>query len=99
MYSLNISNNVFSSAFFFQLPPTIIRILLNHYKWDKEKLLEKYFDGNTEEFFKGAHVINPFNKSTNPSRLKVCASDTSFINHLNLLTLSPTAVQKSSRGM
>ncbi|XP_028893793.1 E3 ubiquitin-protein ligase ariadne-1 [Zeugodacus cucurbitae] len=54
-----------------KLPPTIIRILLNHYKWDKEKLLEKYFDGNTEEFFKGAHVINPFNKSTNPSRHKL----------------------------
>ena len=25
-----------------QLPPTITRILLNHFKWDKEKLYERY---------------------------------------------------------
>lgn len=58
-------------CFRFQLSPTITRILLNHFKWDKEKLLEKYFDGNTEEFFKCAHVINPFNKPPNSNRQKV----------------------------
>ncbi|KAI9586105.1 E3 ubiquitin-protein ligase ariadne-1-like [Glossina fuscipes] len=45
-----------------KLSSTITRILLNHFKWDKETLLEKYFDSNMEEFFKRAHVINPFNK-------------------------------------
>lgn len=48
-----------------------MRILLNQFKWDKEKLLEKYFDGNTEEFFKDAHVINPFNKAPEAIRQKV----------------------------
>ncbi|KAI9583516.1 hypothetical protein GQX74_005264 [Glossina fuscipes] len=38
----------------------------------KEKLLEKYFNGNTEEFFKCAHVINPLNKSSNTNRPKNC---------------------------
>jgi len=54
-----------------QLPTPITRILLNHFKWDKEKLLEKYFDDNTEEFFKCAHVINPFNNATEAVRQKV----------------------------
>ncbi|XP_055854750.1 E3 ubiquitin-protein ligase ariadne-1 isoform X1 [Episyrphus balteatus] len=45
------------------LPRTITRILLNHYKWDKERLMERYFDGNQEDFFREAHVINPFIKS------------------------------------
>lgn len=44
------------------LPRTVTRILLNHFKWDKEKLMERYFDGNEEKFFRDAHVINPFNK-------------------------------------
>lgn len=28
-----------------QLPPTVTRILLNHFKWDKEKLYERYVLG------------------------------------------------------
>lgn len=54
-----------------QLPTPITRILLNHFKWDKEKLLEKYFDDNPEEFFKCAHVINPFNTATEAVRQRV----------------------------
>ncbi|XP_030371581.1 potential E3 ubiquitin-protein ligase ariadne-1-like [Scaptodrosophila lebanonensis] len=45
-----------------KLPTSITRILLNHFKWDKERLTEKYFDGSQEEIFKGAHLINPFSK-------------------------------------
>ena len=26
-----------------QIPTTTVRILLNHFKWDKEKFMEKYF--------------------------------------------------------
>ena len=26
-----------------QIPTTTIRILLNHFKWDKEKLMERYY--------------------------------------------------------
>lgn len=42
-----------------QLPPTITRILLNHFKWDKEKLYERYYDGDTRELFNEAHIIDP----------------------------------------
>lgn len=43
------------------LDDTTSRVLLAHYKWDKERLLEKYYecDGNREKFFKDAHVVNP----------------------------------------
>lgn len=58
------------------LPPTTTRILLNHFKWDKEKLMEKYFDGNQEKFFREAHVINPFNKPNLISIPKVLRSRT-----------------------
>ncbi|XP_072399910.1 E3 ubiquitin-protein ligase ariadne-1-like isoform X1 [Diabrotica undecimpunctata] len=45
-----------------QVPATVTRILLNYFNWDKEKLMEKFFDGNQDELFKEAHVINPFKK-------------------------------------
>ncbi|XP_046912406.1 E3 ubiquitin-protein ligase arih1l isoform X2 [Dermatophagoides farinae] len=42
-----------------QLPQTITRILLNHFKWDKEKLYEKYYDGDQTQLFHDAHIVNP----------------------------------------
>ncbi|KAF6039830.1 ARIH1 [Bugula neritina] len=42
-----------------ELPATITRILLNHFKWDKEKLIEKYYDGDQEKLFAEAHIISP----------------------------------------
>lgn len=36
-----------------------MRILLNFFGWDKEKLLEGYYDGDQDKLFKDAHVINP----------------------------------------
>lgn len=45
-----------------QIPSTITRILLNYFNWDKEKLMERFFDGNQDELFQEAHVINPFKK-------------------------------------
>ncbi|CAG7833712.1 unnamed protein product [Allacma fusca] len=42
-----------------QLPPTTMRILLNHFGWDKEKLLEAYYERDQEQLFKEARVINP----------------------------------------
>uniref|UniRef100_A0AAA9T3M1 E3 ubiquitin-protein ligase ARIH1 n=1 Tax=Bos taurus TaxID=9913 RepID=A0AAA9T3M1_BOVIN len=44
-------------------PATITRILLSHFNWDKEKLMERYFDGNLEKLFAECHVINPSKKS------------------------------------
>ncbi|XP_055572805.1 E3 ubiquitin-protein ligase ARIH1 isoform X2 [Falco biarmicus] len=46
-----------------QNPATITRILLSHFNWDKEKLMERYFDGNLEKLFAECHVINPSKKS------------------------------------
>ncbi|KAG8541921.1 hypothetical protein GDO81_027948, partial [Engystomops pustulosus] len=46
-----------------QNPATITRILLSHFNWDKEKLMERYFDGNLEKLFSECHVINPSKKS------------------------------------
>lgn len=45
-----------------QIPSTITRILLNYFHWDKEKLMERFFDGNQDELFEDARVINPFKK-------------------------------------
>ncbi|XP_070957127.1 uncharacterized protein [Macaca nemestrina] len=44
-------------------PATITRILLSHFNWDQEKLMERYFDGNLEKLFAECHVINPSKKS------------------------------------
>lgn len=49
---------------FFQIPATITRILLNHFKWDKEKLMEKYYDSqDQDQLFSEARVVSPFRKS------------------------------------
>lgn len=42
------------------LSPQVTRIILNHYKWDKETLFERYFETSPQEFFQRAHVVNPF---------------------------------------
>lgn len=42
-----------------QIPSTVTRILLNHFKWDKEKLMERYYDGDQDRLFIEAHVISP----------------------------------------
>jgi len=36
-----------------------MRILLNHFGWDKEKLLEVYYDSDQDKLFKEARVVNP----------------------------------------
>ena len=46
------------------LPTTTTRILLNHFKWDKEKMMERFYDGDQEKFFEEAGVINPFTAPT-----------------------------------
>ncbi|XP_034833519.1 E3 ubiquitin-protein ligase ariadne-1 isoform X1 [Maniola jurtina] len=45
-----------------EIPATTTRILLNHFKWDKEKLMERFYDGDQDQLFAEARVINPFRK-------------------------------------
>lgn len=47
-----------------QIPATTTRILLNYFNWDKEKLMERFYDGNQDELFQEAHVINPYKRFT-----------------------------------
>lgn len=70
---LNNSITITMNAIFtrFQIPATTTRILLNHFKWDKEKLMERFYDGDQEKMFKDAHVINPFRKPSAVSKPKV----------------------------
>jgi len=57
-----------------QIPTTTVRILLNHFKWDKEKLMERYYSDDPEAIFAEARVVSPnrkiisksFSKSANP---------------------------------
>jgi hypothetical protein len=44
-----------------QIPTTTVRILLNHFKWDKEKLMERYFSDSQEQMLprrRWSHLIN-----------------------------------------
>ncbi|XP_058795293.1 E3 ubiquitin-protein ligase ARIH1-like [Phymastichus coffea] len=50
-------------------PATITRILLNHCKWDKQKLLEKYFE-DSAKLFAEARVVDRSELTAN------CAGDT-----------------------
>ncbi|KAL5003908.1 hypothetical protein ScPMuIL_017364 [Solemya velum] len=64
-----------------QIPSTITRILLNHFKWDKEKLMERYYDGDQDKLFSEAHVVSPYRrdgarvKKTTRSSAAACSTD------------------------
>jgi len=45
-----------------EIPATTTRILLNHFKWDKEKLMEMYYDGDQDKLFNEAHIVSPYKK-------------------------------------
>ncbi len=51
------------------MPSTVIRMLLNHFRWDKEKLMERYYDGDPEKLFTEAHVASPFAKAAVPAKV------------------------------
>jgi ariadne-1 len=53
-----------------EIPETTARILLNHFKWDKGMLMERFYDGDEDRLFSEAHVINPFLKPTVVKRPK-----------------------------
>ena len=43
-----------------QIPMTSVRILLNHFKWDKQKLYERYYqESSSEDIFEEAKVLSP----------------------------------------
>ena len=43
-----------------QIPQTSVRILLNHFKWDKQKLYERYYlESSSEDIFEEAKVLSP----------------------------------------
>eukprot|EP00039_Didymoeca_costata_P019468 m.337641 g.337641 ORF g.337641 m.337641 type:complete len:517 (+) comp18191_c0_seq1:388-1938(+) len=43
----------------FEIPPQTARTLLQHFKWDKDRLLERYFGGDREGLFKEARCVDP----------------------------------------
>eukprot|EP00127_Corallochytrium_limacisporum_P005775 Clim_evm154s210 gene=Clim_evmTU154s210 len=70
----------------FQIPAPTARILLQHFNWDKERLVERYYEGDQEKLFEEAHIVDP-NKAgagltvaadaaTGPSECEICMSET-----------------------
>eukprot|EP00088_Acartia_fossae_P006986 TRINITY_DN13237_c0_g1_i2.p1 TRINITY_DN13237_c0_g1~~TRINITY_DN13237_c0_g1_i2.p1 ORF type:complete len:511 (+),score=134.69 TRINITY_DN13237_c0_g1_i2:117-1649(+) len=53
-----------------EIPITTVRILLNHFKWDKEKLMDQYYSDSQERMFKEAHVVSPYRNPPSTSRAK-----------------------------
>jgi ariadne-1 len=51
-----------------KLSSTTVRLLLHHFRWDKEKLMERFYDSNhQDELFRQAHIVNTFKKPPTPS--------------------------------
>ncbi|XP_046860422.1 E3 ubiquitin-protein ligase arih1-like isoform X2 [Xenia sp. Carnegie-2017] len=47
-----------------ELSRPVARILLSHFKWDKEKLLERFYCGDQETLFREAHLVNPMSQTS-----------------------------------
>lgn len=58
------------------IPATTTRMLLNHFKWDKQQLMERLFHGDQDKLFADAHVINPFKKGSENLILAHGSNDT-----------------------
>jgi len=58
-----------------QIPTTTVRILLNHFKWDKEKLYEKYYtESRQEKIFEEAQLLSPFKVKEIAAKVKSASS-------------------------
>ncbi|ELU08282.1 hypothetical protein CAPTEDRAFT_96432 [Capitella teleta] len=73
-----------------QIPATITRILLTHFKWDKEKLMECYFTEDQDKLFSDAHVVSPFRKSFTPAAAAQAASSSEIMCEICFLMIPPT---------
>lgn len=67
--------------FVFQLPTTVsARVLLSHYKWDTQSLIDNYYDTDQDQFFQQANLSNPFKAqltsiTDDSDECKICYSD------------------------
>ena len=49
-----------------EMPPTIVRMLLNHFRWNEQNLTERFYDGDQEKLFSEAQIVNPFKLGAKP---------------------------------
>lgn len=83
----------------FQIPTTITRILLNHFRWDKEKLMERFYDGDQDQLFSEARVVNPFKKLNISNRLKVKMIYKNYNDYNNVVLIATKKNVHRYRGM
>lgn len=57
----------------FQMPATIARIALSQHNWDKDVLLEKFYD-DPDKFFEKINVMNPFEEVATTSTASTSVS-------------------------
>ena len=55
----------------------LTRILLHHFRWDKEKLMERFYDSDQERLFKEAHVVSPFKSMSGNTMMRSLSSQQS----------------------
>ncbi|CAF4169738.1 unnamed protein product, partial [Rotaria magnacalcarata] len=55
-----------------QLPSTIVKLLLHYFKWNKQRLLEKFYEMDCVEFYQQSKIFYPFTEKT-------CASESTGI--------------------
>lgn len=62
-----------------QLPVEIVKVLLNHFKWDESKLLEEFYDRDREELFRQANIVYPVDERMENDEqstfCSICCSD------------------------
>lgn len=83
-----------------QLSPTITRILLNHFKWDKERLYEKFFDGNKELLFVEAKIVDSASKAFKLQyKSSIQPQQYQNINHNNTAQKQPCQINSNNNKL
>lgn len=80
-----------------KLPSTTVRLLLHHFRWDKEKLMERFYDPNhQDELFRQAHIVNPFKKSSSQNQTPNSSSRSTRRQSTSSSPLSSTTISNNS---
>lgn len=84
-----------------KLPSTTVRLLLHHFRWDKEKLMERFYDPNhQDELFRQAHIVNPFKKPPQyQSQLSSSSTSSHRTTRRQLSTTSPSSITMTTNPM
>ena len=84
-----------------EIPMTTVRLLMNHFKWDKDVLMDKFYSEDFDKVYEDTKVLPPdsFNNNLGPKRLCSSMGDSILIDcDICCLSLTPDQMTRVECG-